>query len=87
MPVPVNELWRLKTFISTAVSESSGEYTNKDHVTIESLKEKFLKRYCLGRFYTDEYFNMGLLALAYIDIYHNNHFVNILWYKVAVLVY
>lgn len=38
MPVPVNELWRLKTFISTAVSESSGEYTNKDHVTIESLK-------------------------------------------------
>jgi hypothetical protein len=40
MPVPVNELWRLKTFISTAVSESSGEYTNKDHVTIESLKEK-----------------------------------------------
>ena len=40
MPVPVNELWRLKTFISTAVSESSGEYTDRNFVTIESLKEK-----------------------------------------------
>ena len=39
MPVPVNELWRLKAHISTAVSEASGEYTGRDHVIIESLKE------------------------------------------------
>lgn len=39
MPVPVNELWRLKAHISTAVSESSGEYTNREYVIIESLKE------------------------------------------------
>ena len=38
MSVPVNELWRLKLFISTAVSESSGEYTDRNFVTIESLK-------------------------------------------------
>jgi hypothetical protein len=39
VPVPVNELWRLNTFISTAVSESSGEYTDRSNVTIESLKD------------------------------------------------
>ena len=39
MPVPVNELWRLKAHISTAVSEASWEYTGRDHVIIESLKE------------------------------------------------
>jgi hypothetical protein len=39
MPVPVNEIWKLKTYITTAVSESSGEYTDRDHVIIESLME------------------------------------------------
>ena len=39
MPVPVNELWKLKTYIRTAVSEASGEYITRDLVIIESLKE------------------------------------------------
>ena len=39
MPVLVSDIWRLKTYIATAISEATGEYIKKDNVTIESLKE------------------------------------------------
>ena len=51
-----------------------------------------LKRYCFGRSIVLDVLhrrivNKGNLEIAYIDIYHNNHILNILWYKVAALVY
>jgi hypothetical protein len=29
MPVLVNDIWRLKTYIATAISEATGEYIKK----------------------------------------------------------
>ncbi|EQB71690.1 MAG: hypothetical protein AMDU1_APLC00020G0056 [Thermoplasmatales archaeon A-plasma] len=39
MPVAVDDLWKIKAHIATAISQATGEYPIRDNVTMESLKE------------------------------------------------
>ena len=39
MPVAVDDLWKIKAHIATAIYQATGEYTIRDNVTMEYLKE------------------------------------------------